>query len=137
MGFHEDEIKTMRDFFKVREYPQGQVIFSAGSPGDAMYFLASGKADIFIDLPGTDRQKRIYTIAYGTVFGEMALLDEKPRSASVVATTDLSCFCLTTRKFNELKETHPQIAMRFYIVLCNILVNRLRDADGLISELED
>ncbi|MDX1478433.1 MAG: cyclic nucleotide-binding domain-containing protein [Saprospiraceae bacterium] len=137
LGFTDEERRTMRDFFEERTYPQGRIVFSAGSPGDAMYFLASGKADILIDLPDTDRQKRIYTTAYGTVFGEMALLDEQPRSASVVATTDIVCYCLTTWKFNELKQAHPKIAMRFYIVLCHILVNRLRDADGLISQLEE
>ncbi|MDX1407103.1 MAG: cyclic nucleotide-binding domain-containing protein [Saprospiraceae bacterium] len=137
MGFTDEERRTMRDFFEECTYLQGTIVFSAGSPGDAMYFLCSGKADILIDLPGTDRQKRIYTTAAGTVFGEMALLDEQPRSASVVATTDIVCYRLTTRKFSELKKVHPHVAMRFYEVLCNILANRLRDADGLISELEE
>jgi SulP family sulfate permease len=135
--FLDEEIAIILDFVEKTDYPKGSILFSAGDKGDAMFFLAKGVADIFINLPGTQRQKRIFTMAYGTVFGEMALLDEKPRSATVIAATDLLCYRLKTKEFNHLKKSNPEIAMKFYIRLSKLLVNRLREANLLISEMEE
>ncbi|MDH3649903.1 MAG: SulP family inorganic anion transporter, partial [Saprospiraceae bacterium] len=134
--FSDDEIESMYGYVERLTYNKGDLLFEAGDQGNSMFLLAKGIADIFIVLPTSGRMKRIYTITYGTVFGEMALLDDKPRSASVKAATDLICYQLSTEHFESMKENQPMIAMKFYLALCKILVNRLRDADNLISELE-
>ncbi len=134
--FTEKEIEVMYGYVEKQTYQMGELLFRAGDLGNSMYLLAKGIADIFIVLPTSGRMKRISTITYGTVFGEMALLDEKPRSASIRAATDLICYRISTENFSKMKENHPMMAMKFYLSLCKILVNRLRDADNLISELE-
>ena len=88
------------------------------------------------DRPGTGRQKRINTITEGTLFGEVALLDGAPRSATIVATTDALCLSLDGTDFAALRQDHQDIVTRLLLNLNRILASRLRQANMMISELE-
>jgi len=60
-------------------YPSGHVFFSLGDPGDVMYVVLSGEVDIFI------RDKIVETVRSGGIFGEMAVIDDRERSAAARA----------------------------------------------------
>jgi CRP-like cAMP-binding protein len=86
--------------------PAGQVIFSAGDPpGDVMYAIASGEVDILLN------GVRVETVGPGGFFGELALIDHEPRSASAVVRTDARLVTINARRFTFLVQQHPFFAL--------------------------
>ena len=99
-----------------RTYPPGHVFFSAGDPGDVMYVLLSGEVDIVI------REKIVETVRPGGIFGEMALIDNRERSASACARTPVESATIDQDQFLYLVRTHPS----FSIEVMNVMADRLR-----------
>ena len=87
-------------------------------------------------LAGAHRENRLATFSAGTVFGELALLDPGPRSASVEADQELTCYVLTEEAFEQLRKDHPHIAITLLTNLGRELSRRLRRANGTIYQLE-
>jgi CRP-like cAMP-binding protein len=87
-------------------------------------------------LAGEGRTIRLATFAPGTVFGELALLDPGPRSASVEADQELVCYVLTEKAFEQLRQEHPEAAITLVTNLGRELSRRLRQANRTIYQLE-
>jgi CRP-like cAMP-binding protein len=85
-------------------FAPGDVLVQAGEPGDAFYLIVSGKAKL--GGPGAR------TLSTGDFFGEMALLDGEPRSATITATTELQAMILPRRAFVKVLEQEPRLALR-------------------------
>lgn len=102
-------------------------IFQKGDPGDAMYVIVSGGVRI------EDDGHVVATQGEGTVFGEMALLDGKPRSASVIASEETLLLQLPQQEFQELLEDHGAIALG----IIRVLSDRLRARTEDLSRLRD
>ena len=79
---------------------------------------------------------RLVTFGQGTVFGEMALLDSQPRSASVRVDTKLTCYVMSRRQMDELVEQHHAIAVKIMTSLSRELGQRLRSANKTINSLQ-
>lgn len=88
----EDEVGIIRSFSEDCGFTAGSTIFEQGDPGDALYILLDGKVDVIIHHEETGRRMRVNTMTRGAVFGEMAILDPKPRSATLVAMEDTTCY---------------------------------------------
>ena len=102
-----------------------------------MCMLARGSADVSIPLlEGEGRRRRLGTFTQGTIFGEMALIDGRPRAAGVRATGSLKIFELSYAAFKQLHAKHPSIAMKVQGAIGSILTTRLRSANALILELD-
>lgn len=89
-----------------------------------------------IDVAGPNRSKRLATFSPGTVFGEVALLDKQPRSATVTAAEDLMCYELSEDGFHALTSLHPRIAIHLLMNLGGELSRRLRRSTATLSQLE-
>lgn len=98
------------------EYPAGHVFFSAGDVGDLMYVVVSGEVEILI------REKIVETVRAGGVFGEMALIDNRERSAQARAKTSVKAAAIDQKHFLYLLRTHPS----FSIEVMNVMTDRLR-----------
>src|SRR6185369_2705582 len=81
------ELETLQSAGETRTFRSGQVIFSAGDPGDGFYVIESGRVQILASFAGTE-PRILATISTGDFFGEMAVLDDAPRSATAKAETD-------------------------------------------------
>jgi CRP-like cAMP-binding protein len=107
---------------KAEEYlsfTSGQTIFSKGARGDSMYIVVEGQVDIVTD------NQIVEVVKPGGIFGEMALIDNRPRSATAIAHTD----CLLTPISREhflmlIKRTPP-----FAIQVMRVMADRLRHAN--------
>jgi CRP/FNR family transcriptional regulator, cyclic AMP receptor protein len=104
------------------EYPAGHVFFTAGDEGDVMYVVVAGEVEILI------REKIVETIGAGGIFGEMALIDSRPRSAAARAKTIVKAAAIDQRHFLYLVQTHPL----FSIEVMNVMTDRLRLLDDIV-----
>jgi CRP/FNR family transcriptional regulator, cyclic AMP receptor protein len=112
-----------------QRWESGQEIVRQGDTGVGMFIVRSGKVEICQEHAGKDEKVR--DLGPGDVFGEMALLDEFPRSATVRAVEPTTCLGLTRWHFRGILESHPQIALK----LLPILTKRLRAAESHSHEV--
>jgi CRP-like cAMP-binding protein len=98
--------------------------------------ISKGTASVKVSLAGQAREKRLASFSPGSVFGEVALLDEEPRSATVTADEELVCYVLDDARFRALTRAHPSIAIQLLTNLSRELSRRLRKANAMISQLE-
>ena len=136
MGLDEPQALVFASKVERREYEDGELVCGLGDPGDSMFFVSTGSADVIIPIGEGGRERRLATLTRGTLFGEMSLLDGRPRSADVRASRGLVCFEFTVEAMRELSQTRADVALRVYAALGRTLGHRLRDANDLIQELD-
>lgn len=134
-GMDAGELTVIKSALSRRHYQNGDVIFAEGDESKELYIVAMGAASARMSLPGTDRQARLITFSPGTVFGELALLDQEARSATLVADRDLVCYVLDRESFDTLTRQHPAIAIKLLTNLGRELASHLRRANRTIYEL--
>ena len=118
------------------DYSAGDVVIRQGDTDRSLFIVAKGTTTVRVHVGGNGRQVRLASYSRGTVFGEMALLDRQPRSATVIADNDVVCYVLSEDAFNALIAERPLIAVRLLANLARELSFRLRNATRMISELE-
>jgi CRP/FNR family transcriptional regulator, cyclic AMP receptor protein len=111
-----------------QRYEPGQEIVRQGDTGVGAFIIRSGKVDIVQDRDG--KEQKIATLGPGDVFGEMALLDEFPRSATARAVDPTTALGIQRWHFRGILESHPQIAL----ALLPMLTRRIRNAEGRSPE---
>ena len=99
-----------------RRYPNGTTIVKQGDPGDSFYILRSGNAQVVLERGGRPPTP-IASLGPNEGFGEMALLTDQPRSANVIATTDVSVWCLPRMAFDQLVAENLSLAIYFNRIL--------------------
>jgi CRP-like cAMP-binding protein/anti-anti-sigma regulatory factor len=129
------ELAVIRAALVRRVYSKGEVVFREGEAGQELYIIAKGSASVRLRLAGTDRTTRLITFAPGTVFGELALLDQEARSATVEADEELVCYVLAHATFITLTQANPSIAIKLLTNLGRELSSRLRRANRTIYQL--
>jgi CRP/FNR family cyclic AMP-dependent transcriptional regulator len=126
----EAELSRFAEVAREREYPRNSVILFEDDPGDALYIVSSGQVKVV--LIGEDGREVILSVlGDGDFFGEMALIDDEPRSAHVIAMKDSRLLVLRREDFQAQLEAHPPVALK----LLRVLVERLRRADEKIGGL--
>ena len=113
------------------EIKNGELALRAGDRGETAYFILSGAVEVFIERDG--RHVTLARLGKGEIFGEMAIIDPGPRSASVRAVEDTICIVTTYDDFTRSITENPQFATEFL----RTLVARLREANARIVELSD
>jgi CRP/FNR family cyclic AMP-dependent transcriptional regulator len=111
-----------------QRYESGQEIVRQGDTGVGAFIIRSGKVEIVQHRDGND--ETLGTMGPGEVFGEMALLDEFPRSATVRAVEPTTALGIQRWHFRGILESHPQIAL----ALLPMLTRRIRNAEGRLPE---
>ena len=119
-----------------RVYRRGDVVIKEGDADRSLFMISKGTASVKVALAGQTREKRVASFSPGAVFGEVALLDEEPRSATVTADEELVCYVLDDTCFRALTREHPSIAIKLLTNLSRELSRRLRKANAMISQLE-
>ena len=113
-----------------KSYPKNSIILFEDDPGDALYVVLGGQVKVVI--VGEDGREVILSILDdGDFFGEMALIDDLPRSAHVIATQDSTLLVLRREDFHRCLEGSPRIALG----LLRAMSRRLRQADDKIGGL--
>jgi CRP-like cAMP-binding protein len=132
--FEPGELTTIQPFLTRVDFDPGREIYREGEPGREMLLIAKGTASAY--LKTASGNIRLATFGRGTIFGELALLDEGKRAASVVADEPLTGYALTTDNFNALAAKAPQVAIKLLTALGRELSGRIRAANRTIHQLE-
>lgn len=128
------ELAVLSPMLTRRTFAAGEFVFREGDPGDELFVIARGTASVYrVD---GERSMRLITFGEGTVFGEMALLDAKPRSASVQADNAMACYVMSRAAFDDLVARHDAIALKLLTGLSQELGRRLRFANEIIDHLQ-
>jgi CRP-like cAMP-binding protein len=117
-GCSKKELQTIARQVREISHDAGYVIATEGDPGAGLFVIADGEADVTIG------GKKVNHLEKGDFFGEMALLDGGPRTATVTATAPITLYALTEWVFRGLLAEHPSIAMR----TLETMASRLRGA---------
>jgi CRP-like cAMP-binding protein len=117
-ALEESDLETLARQLHERRFPEGSAVTTEGSTGAGFFVIAEGNAEVMV---GDEHRA---TLGPGDHFGEIALIDDGVRSASIVAATDLLCYGLTPWEFRPFVEEHPQVAW----ALLETLARRSREA---------
>jgi CRP/FNR family transcriptional regulator/CRP/FNR family cyclic AMP-dependent transcriptional regulator len=126
----DDDLEAIARVTIARSYDKDQVIILAEEEGDALFIIADGQVKVSI-VSEDGREVILSLLGEGAVFGELSLLDGKPRSANVVATQDTKLYMVRRADFLRLIYKVPQIA----VGLLAELAARLRKTDRKIEGL--
>jgi CRP/FNR family cyclic AMP-dependent transcriptional regulator len=122
-GLDEKQLKTLVRFCVERSFAKGEKIVREGESGIGLYLILEGQVQI--ERGG----KPLARLGSGQFFGEMALLDEQPRSADVIALEQTNCLLMTRWDFRAVVKTNPEIAIN----IMRELARRLREVEKLIE----
>jgi CRP-like cAMP-binding protein len=125
----DEELQTLADLVVLRKIPKGAFIVGQNEPGNAMYLLVEGRVKVSLASPDGKELALGYLDAPGH-FGEMALVDAGPRSADVIAMTDVEVLSLDAKDLSRAIQVQPRLALS----LIATLSHRLRNT---ITRLED
>ncbi len=106
----------------IRSFKQGEIIFREGDPATELYVIKSGRVDI------TTGNRLLATLDDNGIFGEMALIDKTPRSATVTAATDVELVPVNEKQFLFLVSQTPFFALK----VMRVLAGRLRVANKAV-----
>jgi CRP-like cAMP-binding protein len=107
-----------------RVYPQGAVIIRGGEVGDSLFLISSGSAQVA--LQGTEGPSfPLAVLQAGEIFGEMAVLERRPRSATVLARENCLVLEIAGEEIRKLLEAHLELQVKMYTVIRD----RLRQAN--------
>lgn len=120
-GLSDAHLRELAALGRVSTFPAGDEIIAQGDElaeeEDGIYIILDGTVEVRRDATDADDGRHIASLGPTEFFGEMALLDGHPRSASVFATTDVLCLMLSRWDFQRQLRAYPEMAMRVLAVL--------------------
>jgi CRP/FNR family cyclic AMP-dependent transcriptional regulator len=128
--FTQDQLHALMSMIVRRTAPRGSAIMHEGDPVDSLYIVVSGRLKVMMG-EADGKETILSIIGPGEFFGEMGLIDDNPRSASVVAIEPCELLAVSKRAFRKCLVENADLAM----AVMRVLVRRLREADRKIGSL--
>jgi CRP-like cAMP-binding protein len=129
------ELKEVATIVHKREYRTGEPVFYQGDPGLGMYIVQDGEVSITI-LGKDGNERELATLNDGDFFGELALLDESPRSANAICKTECTLIGFFRPDLFELIEKKNTLGIKIVLKLAEIVAQRLRQTDKELSKVK-
>jgi diguanylate cyclase (GGDEF)-like protein len=118
-GMSEPEINTVAVFLEPLHIKKGDSVFKEGDEGDKLFIHLSGKLVAFVTQPdGTQRQ--MFDVKLGDFFGEMSIINNEPRSATITAMEDTEIVVLPGKDFYKIVFDHPLIGVKMLKAICRV-----------------
>jgi CRP/FNR family cyclic AMP-dependent transcriptional regulator len=128
------ELSQIVHILQIRFVRPGHVIFRQGQPGDAWYVVFQGSVEVFSEEPDGG-ERRLAVNGPSACFGEMAILDGSPRSASARAAEASTVFCFPRADFKELLEAGNLSAYKLVYQMAQVLATRQRQTTARLVEM--
>ena len=126
-SFDSSDFEALASVGQEKACKKDDLIFEEDSKGDSMYILKSGAVKIIKKVK--NQENTIAVLNPGEFFGEMALLDGLPRSATVRSVSDTEVFIITSEGYQKLRREKPHTALKLMDIIIKVLSNRLRQAN--------
>ena len=129
-GLDKKELQALAQECKPRSYSAGTTLIKQNDNGAGLFIITSGHVKV-VQAQNPDRAEvDLGTYGPGSVLGEMALLDDMPRSASIIAIEDVTALLLPVWEFRSTLRSHPEIAIK----LLSVMSKRLRKLESKASQ---
>ena len=133
-GLSAAEMKLLATFSSEERFREGSMIFREGDKGDKLYIVLDGRVRISKFIPGVG-EEALAVLDRGDFFGEMALIDDKPRSADTKAhEQDATVLSIDRATLNEILSMDPHASLQFLNLLCRMISRRLREINDKIVQ---
>ena len=123
-GLNDEQLARFVRVMQVKQVSQGTQMAKQGDPSNAMYVLVEGELRLRVHAEG--REQTLATIHAGEFFGEIALFDQGPRSADVIATLDCTLLKIAAAEFEKFVYETPDLAAPFLLAVAKTLTTRMR-----------
>lgn len=133
--FSEYELKELLSLARSERFNSGDFLFREGDDSESIYIIFSGRVEISSRTDNLDKIS-FPTVINGTVLGEIAFFDGKPRTASVRAIDNIEAIVIDKECFTEIERFHPKLAIKLLKEIIRITAERLRWTDQMLKELE-
>lgn len=131
-GLSPTQLKSLAQISEERKFRGGEAVFTEHSSGAEVYIIKKGKVCIELGLKGKPNTATIQRLSVGEIFGELALVDKRSRSATAMCENDCEIVAIARDKIDELSEQDSRLG---YIVMKNLarlLAERLRRTDLML-----
>jgi CRP-like cAMP-binding protein len=128
---HDNELAEIAERLVYTPFVQGDLMMRQGAIAHWLYIVISGTADVFLELPDGG-QRRIDSIHGGCFLGEMGLMTGDPRSATVIAQSEVLAYRLDKESFQKVLDKRPELAVE----ISKLLANRRFNIDNVQQQLD-
>ena len=128
-----DELRMVAKHMNFMDLNAGEILFREGEKGDYVCFVAEGSLDV-VKRSGKGHFATLATLTRGRSIGEMAVIDEFPRSATVRACTSAALVILTRKGFDVILEQHPGIGVKILKGISRLLSQNLRKTSSRLAD---
>src|SRR5205809_2605714 len=133
-GLSAGEMKLLATFSSEERFREGSMIFREGEKGDKLFIVLDGRVRISKFIPGVG-EEALTVLARGDFFGELALIDDKVRSADAKAHDgDATVLSIDRATLNEILSMDPHASLQFLNLLCRMISRRLREINDKIVQ---
>jgi len=127
-GLGDEELSTIAEQLELETFDKDDLVFNEGDTGDKFYIVDEGMVSISLDIEGIGSEELIY-LERPAVFGEMALIDAAPRSASAICRKPTKLLSLNKSSFEKLLEENTDLGNKMMISLIRIFCSRIRKSN--------
>ncbi len=131
-GLRRKELAAVERILYRREYKAGEIVLNQGDPAAGMYIIEKGKVQVVFE----PTQQVIAELYDGDFFGELALMDESPRSATVVARLDCKMLGFFQSDLLDLIERNPRLGVKIVMRLLSVIGERLKKSNDQVQALQ-
>lgn len=132
-GLSRKEVSAVESILHRREYAPDEILFHQGNPGVGMYVIQEGTIDILYEPTG----ETLAELTDGDFFGELALLNETPRSATAISRVDSVLYGLFRPDLLDLVEREPTLGVQILLRMGQVLSERLIHTNEQVQELRE
>ena len=125
-SFSEKEVEEIAKYLNYEVFPEGEVLFEEGDPGDWIFFIVKGKVGLFRSDPfGND--VKVAAIDAGTPLGELSFFSDHYHSSKAVALKETHALVLDKEGYEKLKQEDPALAVKLLEMITRVIAERLKE----------
>jgi CRP/FNR family cyclic AMP-dependent transcriptional regulator len=128
------ELSVVAKHMNYYEIAKGETLFREGDPGDSVCFVVKGALDVFKQVSTKGKPVRLATVTKNRSIGEMAVIDEYTRSATVSARTDAGIVSLTKSGFDAILNENPKVGAAILKKIASLVSMNLRRTSSQLAE---
>jgi CRP/FNR family transcriptional regulator, cyclic AMP receptor protein len=128
------ELATVAKYVNYFEISKGEILFKEGDPGDSVCFVVKGRLDVYKKASTPGKQVKIASVTKKRSIGEMAVIDEYTRSATVRACSDACIVSLTKSGFDALLQENPKIGAAILKKIATLVSMNLRSTSSRLAD---